>query len=204
MRGVKRLFVIAGLLFIVLPGAASAADPWQLSCPSMPAEAPTPAPLRGAVQAFFPWVRPPARSLRAGSVYLIALSNHTEIARDGDKTDSAGYYLHRVLIAIDPSEAGLVTVTGRRLGPAGTRTTLGFSTNGATKCNVHRSNVTCEVRRLRFASALRIAPSAGWRIVATELRIGRTGCFRLEASGPHLDETIPISVPGPDYDAAGW
>jgi hypothetical protein len=40
--------------------------------------------------------------------------------------------------------------------------------------------------------------------VRTELRIGRTGCFALHASGPELDETIPLAVPGPDYGTAGW
>jgi hypothetical protein len=202
---VKRIVVIAASLLVALPGAATAMGPWQLVCASMPAEQPTPAPLRPTVLAFFPWVRPAAKSLRTGPVYLIALSTQTAISRDGDSIDSSGYYLHRALIAIGPTQAGTVTVTGRRLGPRGSRTTIGFSTNGATSCSVSRRlGVVCAHRPLEFATTLRIAPHAGWRIVATELRIGRTGCFQLIASGAGLNQRIPLAVPGPDYGTAGW
>jgi hypothetical protein len=40
--------------------------------------------------------------------------------------------------------------------------------------------------------------------VHTELRIGRTGCFRITVSGPRLHQSIPIAVPGPDYGTPGW
>jgi hypothetical protein len=179
--------------------------PWQLVCASTPAERPTPTPLRRTALAFFPWIRPAALSLRTGPVYLIALSTKTAISRDGDSLDSSGYYLHRALIAIGPTQTGEVTVTGHRLGPPDSRTTIGFSTNGATSCSVSRRlGVVCAYRPLQFATTLRIAPHAGWRIVATELRIGRTGCFRLTARGPGLDRTIPLAVPGPDYGTVGW
>ena len=195
MVEVKRAALLATLLIFGVPGTATAGNPWQLRCASMPAEQPTPAPLRPTVLAFFPWVHPADRSLRAGPVYLIALSSHSAISRDGDDTDGAGYYLHRALIAISPNQPGTVTLTGRRLGPAGPRTILDFSTNGATSCTVHPPDVSCGTRPLRFATSLQITPQPGWRIVATELRIGRTGCFQLTASGPHLHQTIPIAVP---------
>jgi hypothetical protein len=147
---------------------------------------------------------PAEKGLRSGPIYLVALSTKTAISRDGDDTDDAGYYLHRTLIAVAPSYAAAVTVSGRRLGPAGRRTTLGFSTNGATSCTVSPPDVSCGSRPLRFAAALRIVRRLGWRIVRTELRIGRTGCFRITATGPGLHETIPLAVPGPDYGTAGW
>lgn len=179
--------------------------PWQLVCASMPAEQATPSAVRQTALEFFPWVRPAAKSLRTGPVYLIALSTQTAISRDGDSIDSSGYYLHRALIAIGPTQAGTVTITGRRLGPLDSRTTIGFSTNGATSCSVSRRlGVVCANRPLEFATTLRIAPHAGWRIVATELRVGRTGCFQLTASGPGLNRRIPLAVPGPDYGSAGW
>lgn len=199
----KLMLAFAALLVACVPGGAAAGNPWQLRCPSMPSEQPVPAALRPAVHAFFPWVPAPT-GLRAGSVYLFALSSQTRIARDGDDTDGAGYYLHRSLIAVAPSQSGTVILRGHRLGRAGRRTVLGFSTNGATRCTVDPPNVSCGWRALRFAPALRIAPRAGWRIVATELRIGRTGCFQLTATGPGLQEKIPLAVPGPDHGTPGW
>src|SRR5436309_2021715 len=98
----RRLVVVA-LLAAVLPGGTSAANPWQLACASMPNEQPLPAPVRAAARAFFPWVSPAATALATGPVYVVALSSHSVIARDGDATDSAGYYLHRALVAIAPS-----------------------------------------------------------------------------------------------------
>jgi hypothetical protein len=195
------------LTVVLLVGAAheaAAANPWQLRCPSMPTEQPSPTALRPAALRFYPWVRPAARSLEAGPIYLVALSSDTAISRDGDDTDSAHYYLHRTLIAVAPSYPGAVTISGRRLTRAGRRAALGFSQDGATSCAVRKAGVTCGYRPLRFAATLRIPPSGGWRIVPTELRIGRTGCFELSASGAGLHETIPLSVPGPDYGSVGW
>jgi hypothetical protein len=163
-----------------------------------------PAAVQAAALTFFPWIRPAEKGLRSGPFYLVALSSRTAISRDGDEQDGSRYYLHRALIAIAPSRSDVVTVSGRRIGAAGRRTTLGFSTNGATRCTVHAPNVSCGSRPLRFASALRIAPRAGWRIVQTELRIGRTGCFRITARGAGWRGTIPLAVPGPDYGTAGW
>ncbi len=164
-----------------------------------------PAAVRAAALTFFPWIRPAEKGLRAGPVYLVALSSNTSISRDGDDTDGAGYYLHRALIAIAPSQSGSVTITGNRIGSSGRRTDLGFSTNGATSCTVKAPDVSCVGRRpLQFASTLRIQPHSGWRIVRTELRIGRTGCFQLTATGPALRQTIPLAIPGPDYGTPGW
>jgi hypothetical protein len=192
------------LLACGLPGTGAAAGPWDLHCPSTPEEQPTPTAARGAALAFFPWIRPAAKSLGAGPVYLVALSSRTAISRDGDFTDSSGYYLHRALVVVAPGVSGTVVLTGRRLGPPGRRTVLGFSTDGAATCNVARRFVSCGDPLLTFSWALRIAPARGWRIVRTELRIGRTGCFALHASGAGVDETIPLAVPGPDYGSAGW
>jgi hypothetical protein len=198
-----RLLPLAVLLVMSVSGAATAANPWQLRCASMPTERPMPAAVQAAALTFFPWIRPAERGLEAGPVYLVALSSRTAISRDGDEQDGSRSYLHRALIAIAPSQPGVVTVSGRRVG-GGRRAILGFSANGATRCTVHPPNVSCGWRSLRFASALRIAPHAGWRIVQTELRIGRTGCFRLTARGAGLRVTIPLAVPGPDYGTAGW
>ncbi len=170
----------------------------------MPAERPAPAQLQAAALRFFPWIRPAAKALRSGPVYVLALSSKTAISRDGDSMDSSGYYLHRVLIAVAPRYQARVTVMGRRLGKSKLRAALGFSTNGATTCTVNPPNVTCEARPLQFARALTITSRAGWRIVQTELRIGRTGCFTINASGTGLHAVIPLSVPGPDYGSPGW
>jgi hypothetical protein len=170
----------------------------------MPAEQRLLAPVRTAALRFFPWVHPAADGLRSGPVYLVALSSRTAISRDGDELDGAGYYLHRALVAVAPSYSGPLTLRGRRLGHPGRRTSLGFSTTGATHCTVNPPVVSCGSRPLRFMPALRIAPPRGWRIVRTELRIGRTGCFRITASGRGLHETIPLAVPGPDYGTPGW
>ena len=106
-------------------GTAQAGNPWQLRCSSMPAEQRLPAALEGAARAFVPWAGSRAmRALHAGPIYVLALSNHTAISRDGDATDSAGEYLHRALVAIAPSQHGTVSLTGHRLGAAGPRTEL--------------------------------------------------------------------------------
>lgn len=198
-------FALFALLLLLLSGSrASAGNPWRLRCALMPAEQRVPAPVRAAALRFYPWVRPAATGLRSGPVYLVALSSNTAISRDGDEIDSAGYYLHRALVAIAPSYTSALTITGRRLG-RGRRTTLGFSIDGATSCTVDPPVVSCGSRPLRFAAALRItAARTRWRIVRTELRIGRTGCFRIIASGRGLREMIPLAVPGPDYGTPGW
>jgi hypothetical protein len=170
----------------------------------MPAEKRLPAPLRAAALRFFPWVRPAPKGLRTGPVYLVALSNKTAISRDGDATVSAAYYLHRALIAVVPDYHGAVVVRGRRLGAAGPRTSLGFSTDGASRCTVKPPDVACLPRQLRYAAALPIAARSGWRIVPTEIRIGRTGCFRLTVTGAQLRVGLPLAIPGPDYGTAGW
>lgn len=205
LRGRRVAALVLAMLLTLLTGSgAAAANPWRLRCPAMPHEHPLPPPLRTAARRFFPWVRPPS-GLRTGPVYVAALSSRTAISRDGDDTDGAGYYLHRALIAIAPSYAGAVTITGRRLGAAGRRTRLGFSVDGATRCTVKTPIVSCGSRPLRFANVLRIAAHRGWRIVPTELRIGRTGCFALTATGRGLEEaTVPLAVPGPDYGTPGW
>jgi hypothetical protein len=198
-----RATLLAVALLLLTGAGAPARNPWQLRCALTPRERPLPSLLRLAALRFFPWVRPPS-GLRSGPVYLVALSSRTAISRDGDSTDGAGYYLHRALIAIAPTYAGVVTITGHRLGPRGRSTTLGFSTDGATRCTVKTPVVSCGLRPLRFANALRIGARRGWRIVPTELRIGRTGCFRITATGRTLHETIPLAVPGPDYGTPGW
>jgi hypothetical protein len=171
----------------------------------MPLEQSAPHPVRKAARRFFPWVGATAgNGLRGGPVYLLALSSRTAISRDGDHRDSEDYYLHRALVAVAPSYTGRVAIAGGRLGPRGARTALGFSINGANHCTVANPVVTCGRRSLRYAPRLRIMPRPGWRIVETELRIGRTGCFRLTATGPQLNAQIPLAVPGPDWGTPGW
>ena len=138
------------LLLLATPaaaGGASAGNPWQLRCPSMPEEQPASTPLRTVALRFFPWIRPAAKALQAGPVYLVALSTHTAIARDGDELDSAGFYLHRALIAVAPSYDGTVAIQGRRLGTPGPRTTLEFSRDGASACTVKSPDVICPPRQ---------------------------------------------------------
>ncbi len=202
-----RLLAVAGLfsvLLIVGGAAAEGGNSWDLQCASMPKERAAPAPLCAAALRFFPWVRPAARALHTGPIYLLALSSKTAISRDGDPTDSSGYYLHRALIGVAPSYRARLTLTGHRLGMSRRRTALGFSTNGATVCTVSPPDVSCGSRPFRFAGTLTIKPRTGWRIVQTELRIGRTGCFTITASGRDMRAVIPPSVPGPDYGTPGW
>jgi hypothetical protein len=202
LAGAARLLVLASVLLLTASGAA-AGNPLQLRCPSMPSERSLPRPLGSAALGFFPWVRP-VEGLRAGPVDLVALSFRTAISRDGDELDGAGYYLHRALVAVTPFYSCTVLLRGRRLGHPGRRTALGFSTNGATACAVDPPVVSCGTRLLRFTRTLRIVPRRGWRIVPTELRIGRTGCFRITATGRALHATIPLAVPGPDDGTPGW
>ena len=191
--------------FLLIGGASAAGgNPWNQSCSSMPAERPAPARLQIAALRFFPWIRPAAKALHAGPVYLVALSSHTAISRDGDFRDPSDYYLHRALIAVAPSYTGPVVITGQRIGTSRLRAVLGFSTDGANSCTVDPPDVNCGSQPLRFANALTVRAHAGWRIVQTELRIGRTGCFAITASGRNLHARIPLSVPGPDYGTPGW
>jgi hypothetical protein len=202
----RLLAVMGSIAWLLLVGGSASAggSPLNPRCPATPAERSAPAPLKTAALRFFPWVRPAATALHSGPVYLVALSSKTAISRDGDAIDSSGYYLHRALIAVAPSYRGRLTLTGHRLGRSNRRAALGFSTNGATACTVNLPDVSCGHRPLRFARALAIGPATGWRIVQTELRIGRTGCFALTASGRGLHAVIPLSVPGPDYGTSGW
>src|SRR3984885_14249024 len=168
----SRTSAVAAVLLVLWCSSAAAARPGD-HCASMPAEQKAPEPLRSAALRFFPWVRPAASSLHSGPVYLVALSSKTAISRDGDPLDSSGYYLHRALIAVAPSYRARVVVTGKRLGKSALRAKLGFSTSGATTCTVNPPDVSCGRRPLHFAFALAIATCPGWRIVQTELRIGR-------------------------------
>ena len=110
------VMVASGGLLLLSSSGASAGNPWQLHCPSMPTERPLPAPLRAEALRFYRWVRPAANGLRAGSVYLVALSTRTTISRDGDELDSAGYLVWTVNDApriqrylADPSVAVVAT-----------------------------------------------------------------------------------------------
>jgi hypothetical protein len=170
----------------------------------MPVEQVSPPRVARAAERFFPWVPSAGKGLRGGPVYFVALSVRSAISRDGDRRDGEGYYFHRALIAVDPSYASSVRVVGKRLGRPGPRTVLGFSTDGANHCTVTTPVVNCGNRLHRFAPRLQIATRHGWRIVETELRIGRTGCFRVTATGRHLHAEIPLAVPGPDWGTPGW
>jgi hypothetical protein len=193
------------LISVTLTGPAVAANPWALRCKVMPVEQSAPQPAAAAARRFYPWVgKNAADALHDGPVYLFALSIRTAISRDGDRRDADEYYLHRALIAVSPSYSRAVTIVGARLGHPGPRTRVGFSTNGANHCTVSPPNVNCGNRSHRFAPQLTIAPRRGWRIVETELRIGRTGCFRLTATGVKLNVRIPLSVPGPDWGTPDW
>ena len=183
---------------------APARDPWQLHCASMPRERTLPAPVRRDTLRFFPWIRPAAKGLRAGPVVLVALSSRSSITRDGDVRDSGGYYLHRALFAISPAYGAALAISGRRLGAPARRTVLGFSTDGANTCTVRSPVVSCGTRPLRFDRALRVPRGTVWRIVRSELRIGRTGCFRVDVRGRGLHRSLPLAVPGPDYGTPGW
>ena len=58
---------------ITLPASGSARNPWNLRCPSMPAEQRVGAPVRPAVHAFYPWYkRGGEEGLRSGPVFLLA------------------------------------------------------------------------------------------------------------------------------------
>jgi hypothetical protein len=204
-KGVTRVLPIALFLALTAPSTAASGGPWDLRCPSMPLEQPVSQPVRQAALAFWPWAGKGAKlGLRAGPIYLLAASSRTAISRDGDERDTSNEFLHRALVAVAPSYPGKVVITGRRLGRPGPRTGIGFSTDGASRCSVRGNDVLCDYRLRRFARSLAIAGRAGWRIVRTELRIGRTGCFEVTATGNGLHVAIPLSVPGPDWGTSGW
>ena len=71
----------------------------------------------------------------AGPIWVFALSTGTNISRDGDGLDGQRRYLHRTLIAVDPSYTGSVAIAGSRIGMDGPRTALRF-TNGTAPCNI--------------------------------------------------------------------
>ena len=186
----------------LLPACTGARKPLQLRYLSMPQEQRVPPAVRPTAHAFFPWDRRGGENaLRAGPVYLLALSYRSEISRDGDDSDGAGNDLHRALVAVAPSYSKPITLTGRRLGRRGPHTTLAFSTNGATHCTVHGLDVSCRPRLFHEARALRVPGGRRWRIVRTMLVLPRTGHFRIVASGPGLRAVIPLAVPGPDWRA---
>jgi hypothetical protein len=202
---VRHALPIVLVVALTAPVSAGGGGPWDLRCRSMPLEQPVPQPMRQAALAFWPWAGKGAKlGLRAGPIYLLAASSRTAISRDGDERDASNEFLHRALVAVAPSYPGMVVITGRRLDRRGPRTTLGFSTDGASRCSVRGNIVSCDHRLFRFARSLAIAGRAGWRIVRTELRIGRTGCFEVTAAGNGLHVTIPLSVPGPDWGSSGW
>ena len=179
-------------------------NPWNLHCASMPAEQRVPAAIRADARAFWPWdARDAVLAIHAGPVWLLAFSTHTNVSRDGDWRDGQGYYLHRALVAVAPSYRAPVTLTGRRVGRTVARGRLGFE-RGAPDCTVKSPVVSCGPPSLAWAPALHVPVGTHWRLVRTMLRIGRTGCFELTASGPGLDVTLPLAVPGPDWGTQGW
>ena len=192
------------MIVLVALAAVVGSNPWNLRCASMPLEAPVPQSVQQEVRAFFPWV--PIRSasaIRSGPIWLFALSNRTAISRDGDSTDSSGRYLHRALVAVSPSYPRQITIRGRRLGASGPRTRLAF-TAGASTCGVSTSRVSCSSALLRETPTVTVPAGHGWRLVRTEIAIGRTGCFTLNATGSGLRTSLPLAVPGPDWGTSGW
>jgi hypothetical protein len=193
--------------------APAASNPWNLHwnlhCRRSSAEVRVPRPARPQARRFFPWAgRGGEIALGSGPVYALIGSTHGAISRDGDGTDGRGFFVHRALLAIAGSYRGPVRIRGARLGvPARGRALLWFTTTGAAHCTVHRAAVSCASEVRPEARELRVSASPrrrGWRFRATELRLGRTGCFRVRVTGPGLAEQIYFSVPGPDYGAAGW
>jgi hypothetical protein len=166
----------------------------------MPREQRVSPPVRPAARAFFPWAgREAEDAIHAGPIYLLALSSRTRISMEGDDSDGAGNDLHRALVAVAPSYSKRVVLTGRRIGGARPYSALAFSTNGASRCTVSGAGVRCVPRLFHEARTFRLPARAGWRIVRTELAIGRTGCFRIVATGQGLRADLPLAVPGPDW-----
>jgi hypothetical protein len=52
---------------------------------------------------------------------------------------------------------------------------------------------------LPYAPHLEIGRHRGWRIVETELRIGRTGCFRVTATGADSRPRYRSPFPAPRW-----
>jgi len=161
---------LAALLVVSMSGAATAANPWQLHCASMPAEQRMPAAVRAVALTFYPWVRPAEKGLQAGPFYVVALSSRTAISRDGDEQYGSRYYLHRALIAemiaevVDAAHIlARIQLDAGRLGPAKAATVAGLA---ADPCNemlfrdaieaAHRSGDTDEVNRLTVILRARI------------------------------------------------
>lgn len=168
----------SALLLLVGGSTAAGGNPWNLRCPQMPAEAPVPAALHVQVHRAFLWV--PAKeagAIHVGPIWLFALSSHTNIARDGDRMDPSGRYLHRSLVAIGPTYPGQVTIRGHRVGRAGRRMQLRF-TRGTTRCHVF-GPTWCARWPLKETTTLTLHAGKGWRVVRTEMAIGRTGCYEL-------------------------
>lgn len=209
-RWPKRLLVLAvGVAAFAGAGVGIAAGfgafdgGWNTRCPRMPAEAPVPAALRAQVHDAFPWM--PLRNagaIRSGPVWVFALSSRTSISRDGDGTDPQRRYLHRALVAVDPSYTGRVAIAGSRLGRQGPRTKLRF-TRGTRPCNVF-GPTWCARSPLDETPSLTIPAGNGWRTARTAIAIGRTGCFLLRARGAGLETSLPLAVPGPDWGSPGW
>jgi hypothetical protein len=200
MSGVRLSAALAVTAVALLAASAAACKPSHQRYQAEPREQRVPPAVRPAAHAFFPWARRSGENaLRAGPVYLLALSYRSTITRDGDESDAAGNELHRALVAVAPSYSHPITLTGRRLGRPGPHTTLAFSTNGATHCTVQGLNVSCRARLFDEAQALRVPGGRRWRIVRTMLVLPRTGRFRVVARGPGLRAVIPLAVPGPDW-----
>ena len=191
----------AALLFV---GASPSAggNPWNLHCASMPAERPAPAPLRAAALRFFPWVRPAAKALHsARSIWSHCRPGPRSHATATQPTAPATTCTERWSRSHPASQRSDSHGPQARQEHASRRARL----LDQRRDGLHRQppDVSCGSRPLRFARALTIGPH-GWRIVQTELRIGRTGCFTVTASGRGLHAVIPLSVPGPDYGTTGW
>ena len=185
---------------LVAVALLSACASGHRSYASTPREERVPPAVRAAAHAFFPWDRRGGENaLRAGPVYLLALTYRSQISRDGDNSDAAGNDLHRALVAVAPSYPKRITLTGRRLVRRGPHTSLAFSTNGATRCTVSGLDVSCRPRLFREARVLRLPTGRHWRIVKTMLVIPRTGCFRVVAGGAGLRAAIPLADPSPDW-----
>src|SRR5205085_7986988 len=91
---------LAAVAVALLAASAAACKPSQLRYRSEPREQRVPPAVRPAAHAFFPWARRSGENaLRAGPVYLLALSSRSSISRDGDESDGAGHDLHRALVA---------------------------------------------------------------------------------------------------------
>jgi hypothetical protein len=174
---------------VALLSACASGDKRYLSSPR---EQRVPPAVRPAAHAFFPWDRRGGENaLRAGPVYLLALTYRSQISRDGDDSDGSGNDLHRALVAVAPSYSKPIMLTGR----SGPHTALAFSTDGATHCTVRGLVVKCRSRLFHEARTLHVAAGRRWRIVRTMLVLPRAGRFHIVASGPGLRAVISLTSP---------